>query len=184
MLEKLKIFDQLEYDVIIETNTIYLTGEITPSSVGSVIMKMNCLMLENPKKAINLVIMSEGGDVYSMLGLIDVIHSLPVKVNTHGIGAVMSAAAIILICGTGRRTTTKHSTIMLHEGTIDNSGKATDIRSGINYLTQIEQLILELVTSHSNKNQKYWEEILKFDTYFTPEEALKIGLIDKIINEK
>ena len=84
--------------------------------------------------AINLNIASYGGDVYAMLGLIDYIQNLDIKVNTHCVGTCMSAAAVLLACGTGNRTMTKQSTVMVHEGSAVELGKSTDVMRGVDHL--------------------------------------------------
>ena len=98
------LFKQLEWGINLNSNTMYLTYEIDTDQLYAVTTRFDNFIQYNKDKDINLVISSYGGDVYAMLGTIDYFNSLPVKVNTHCLGACMSAAAVILACGTGKRT--------------------------------------------------------------------------------
>ena len=100
------LFKQLEWGINLGSNTMYLTYEIDTDQLYSVMSRFDNFVQHSKDRDINLVISSYGGDVYAMLGTIDYFNSLPVKVNTHCIGACMSAAAVILACGTGKRTMT------------------------------------------------------------------------------
>ena len=122
------LFKQLEWGINLGSNTMYLTYEIDTDQLYSVMTRFdNFIQYTKGKKDVNLVISSYGGDVYAMLGTIDYFNSLPVKVNTRCIGACMSAAAVILACGTGKRTMTQNSTVMVHEGSAFEVGKTSDV---------------------------------------------------------
>ena len=77
---------EIEWGVNSDTNTTWVNHEFEIDSVYSVQVKLDYLQRVNPQQDINLNITSYGGDVYAMLGLVDVIRGLPVKVNTHCVG--------------------------------------------------------------------------------------------------
>ena len=134
----------------------------------------------NEGQDINLVLSSYGGDVYSMLGIIDYFKTLPVKVNTHCFGACMSAAAVILSCGTGKRTMTANSTVMVHEGSAFEAGKTSDVLKGADHLKKLLENINRILGEVTNKSQEFWEGVSKQDTYLTAQECLDYGIIDEI----
>ena len=125
-------------------------------------------------------ITSYGGDVYAMLGLVDFMRSLPVKVNTHCIGTCMSAASVLLACGTGTRTMSKNSTVMVHEGSAFEAGKTTDVMKGVDHLKDLQKNINKILGEVSNKDAAFWEKIQRNDTYLTAPMCLDYGIIDKI----
>ena len=174
------LFKSLEWGVNINTNTMYLTYDIDVDQLYSVMTRFDQLSRYNKNKDINLIISSYGGDVYAMLGTIDYFKSLPVKVNTHCIGACMSAAAVILACGTGKRTMTENSTVMVHEGSAFEVGKTSDVIKGADHLKKLQKNINRILGNVTKKPQEFWDEICKQDTYLTSEEALNFGIIDKI----
>ena len=93
---------EMEWGVNSSTNTTYMNYEFDIDSLYSTIVRCDYLLRTNVDKDINLNIASYGGDVYAMLGLVDYIRGLPVKVNTHCVGTCMSAASVVLASGTGR----------------------------------------------------------------------------------
>ena len=174
------LFKQLEWGINLNSNTMYLTYEIDTDQLYAVITRFDNFIQYNKDKDINLVISSYGGDVYAMLGTIDYFNTLPVKVNTHCLGACMSAAAVILACGTGKRTMTKNSTVMVHEGSAFEAGKTTDVLKGADHLKKLQSNINRILGEVTNKDQEFWEEVSKQDTYLTSEQCLEYGIVDEI----
>ena len=171
---------EIEWGVNSSTNTTWVNHEFEIDSVYSGQVKLDYLQRVNPEKDINVNITSYGGDVYAMLGLVDVIRALPVKVNTHCVGTCMSAAAVLLACGTGTRTMTKNATVMVHEGSAFEAGKTTDVMKGVDHLKSLQKDINKIMAEVSNKDERFWELTQRNDTYLNAEQCLEYGLIDKI----
>ena len=174
------LFKQLEWGINLGSNTMYLTYEIDTDQLYAVMTRFDNFIKYNKDKDINLVLSSYGGDVYAMLGTIDYFKTLPVKVNTHCVGACMSAAAVILACGTGKRTMTKNSTVMVHEGSAFEVGKTSDVLKGADHLKKLQTNINRILGEVTNKSQEFWEGVSKQDTYLTADECLEYGIIDEI----
>ena len=174
------LFKNLEWGININSNTMYLTYEIDQDQLYAVMTRFDNFIKYNKDKDINLVLSSYGGDVYAMLGTIDYFKTLPVKVNTHCIGACMSAAAVILACGTGNRTMSRNSTVMVHEGSAFEVGKTSDVLKGADHLKKLQTNINRILGEVTNKSQEFWEGVSKQDTYLTADECLEYGIIDEI----
>ena len=175
------LFKNLEWGINTKSNTMYLTYEIEQDSLYAVMTRFDNFIQHNEGQDINLVLSCYGGDVYSMLGIIDYFKTLPVKVNTHCYGACMSAAAVILSCGTGKRSMTQNSTVMVHEGSAFEAGKTTDVLKGADHLKKLQSNINRILGEVTGKDQEFWEEVSRQDTYLTAEECLDYGIIDEII---
>jgi len=171
---------EIEWGVNSDTNTTWMNHEFEIDSVYSVQVKLDYLVRSNPTKDINMNITSYGGDVYAMLGLVDYIRGLPVKVNTHCIGTCMSAASVLLACGTGVRSMSENSTVMVHEGSAFEVGKTTDVMKGVDHLKDLQKNINNILGKVSNKNASFWEKIQRNDTYLTAPMCLDYGIINKI----
>jgi len=174
------LFKNLEWGININSNTMYLTYEIDQDQLYAVMTRFDNFIKYNKDKDINLVLSSYGGDVYAMLGTIDYFKTLPVKVNTHCVGACMSAAAVILACGTGKRTMSRNSTVMVHEGSAFEVGKTSDVLKGADHLKKLQTNINRILGEVTNKSQEFWEGVSKQDTYLTADECLEYGIIDEI----
>ena len=170
-------------------SVIFLNGDINENTLIDTIIKIRAILnyrntdaySGEPTDPINLIINSNGGDVYELLGLIDYINSIQVKINTICRGKAASSAAILLACGTGTRTASKHSTIMLHDSSADFGGKVPDIASGIDYIRKLELDINLLLEAKTNKDANWWKTNTRTDLYLTAAQALELGLIDSII---
>ena len=79
-----------------------------------------------------IVINSAGGNVVDMFAIIDAIASSSCPIATIGTGIVASAATGILVSGTpGNRYLTPHCSVMLHEMSMGDYGKLTDLQAAM-----------------------------------------------------
>lgn len=179
---------QMDYGIDVESSTIYLYGDILDGTLYDFVLKVRAIMHMRPEQnkedAINIVINSDGGDVYEALGMIDFMQSLNVKVNTICRGRAMSAAALLLCAGTGKRAASKNSTIMFHEMSSGIYGKSSDMKANVQHMEKLEEILVEIMSQNSNKDKKFWKETTLKDYYISPEDALGLGVIDSIIQPK
>ena len=179
---------QIDYGFDVKTSTILLFGDIADGTLYDLILRIRAIMHmrpeENKNDPINLVINSDGGDVYEALGMIDYIQSLDVKVNTICRGRAMSAAALLLCSETGVRAASKHSTIMFHELSTGLYGKSSDMKANARHMEKLEDILLTIMTENSNKDKKFWSDATIKDYYLSPEDAVNHGVIDKVISSK
>ena len=115
-----------------------------------------------------------------MLGIIDYMKLSDVQVNARCYGAAMSAAAVILACGTGLRSMSENATVMIHEGSIFEEGKVSDILKSSDHLKELHETINKILSEVTNKDKEYWAEKTKTDLYLTAQQCLEHGIIDKI----
>jgi len=179
---------QMDYGIDVEASSVLLFGEIMDGSLYDIITRIRAILHmrtdEHKNDPINLIINSDGGSVYEALGIIDYIQSLDVKVNTICRGRAMSAAALILCAGTGVRAASQYSTIMFHEISSDIYGKSSDMKANVQHMEKLEEILLEILKSNSNKEKDYWKNVTIKDYYITPKDALDMGVIDAIIPPK
>ena len=179
---------QMDYGIDVETSSVLLFGEIVDGSLYDIITRIRAILHmrkdEHKNDPINLIINSDGGSVYEALGIIDYIQSLDVKTNTICRGRAMSAAALILCAGTGVRAASENSTIMFHEISSDIYGKSSDMKANVQHMEKLEEILLGILKSNSNKDKDYWKNVTIKDYYITPKDALDMGVIDFIISPK
>ena len=179
---------QIDYGFDVESSTIYMFGDIADGTLYDFMLRVRAIlhMREEDKKndPINVVINSDGGDVYEALGMIDYIQSLNVKVNTICRGRAMSAAALLLCSGTGVRAASKNSTIMFHEISSGIYGKSSDMKANVQHTEKLEEILIDIICSNSNKDSSFWKDKILKDYYLSPEEALELGVVDSIIEPK
>jgi len=179
---------QMDYGLDVESSTIYLFGDIADGTLYDFTLKIKAIIHmrgeEKKNEPINVVINSDGGDVYEALGMIDYIQALNVKVNTICRGRAMSAAALLLCSGTGVRAASKNSTIMFHEISSGIYGKSSDMKANVQHTEKLEEILINIITMNSKKDSVFWKDKILKDYYLSPEEALELGVIDNIIQPK
>jgi ATP-dependent Clp protease protease subunit len=179
---------QMDYGIDVDASSVLLFGEIMDGSLYDIITRIRAIIHmrkeEHRNDPLNLIINSDGGSVYEALGIIDYIQSLDVKVNTICRGRAMSAAALILCAGTGLRAASQYSTIMFHEISSDIYGKSSDMKANVQHMEKLEEILLEILKTNSNKEKDYWKNVTIKDYYITPKEAMDLGVIDAIIPPK
>lgn len=176
-----------EFDYGIDTidNVIIIQDEIQPGLIFDIISKIRLIKKINGSvHTINILLNSPGGDVIETLGLIDYMKSQEeqnIKFNIIVRGAAMSAAALLLTCGTGVRAASKHSKIMVHQLSTIAVGKLSDVKSNAKFSEELEHECNQLMADNSNMDKSYWENISSSDYFMSAEKALELGIIDKII---
>jgi ATP-dependent Clp protease protease subunit len=161
---------------------VYLIGDITEEKSLEFIKEMFKLEMENPLKDIVIIIDSYGGWVDAMWSMQDTMRLLRCKIHTLCVGKAMSCGQLILVGGDkGCRYATPNSRIMMHEITDCTMGTVTDIKNYTQELYRMDKQFREFLIKRTKVKKAQLNEMLKKDYYMTPEEALELGFIDKIV---
>ena len=84
---------------------------------------------------IPIFIDSFGGEIYSLLAMLDIISTATKPVATIALGKAMSCGSILLACGTPKfRFVGPHSTVMIHDAATFSFGKIEDLKAEIESL--------------------------------------------------
>lgn len=180
------VSQQLSTQLDLRDSVVYLNDDITENTLVDLMIRVRAILNsrtnDNRNEPINLIINSNGGDVYEMLGIIDYIESLSVPVNTICRGRAFSAAAVILACGTGTRMASKRSCVMFHEAISFADGiKVSDMTAYLNNLKSLENDVCDMLASKSNKNADWWRQQQKTDLFLSANQLKEYGIIDVII---
>jgi ATP-dependent Clp protease, protease subunit len=133
---------------------------------------------------IELHMSSYGGDVYSMIRLVDEIESAPVQIKFVGGGQIMSAATwIMAVCD--HRTVHKNAVIMIHNGTKSESeDRHNDHLISAEDYKRLMDRMRSIYADNSRMPKEFWDAVCQRDLYLSPEEALSLGLIDEVIQPR
>ena len=131
---------------------------------------------------IKIYIDSYGGAVYQCFGLLGVMEKSETPIHTIVTGAAMSCGFMILISG-HERFGYPHSTPLYHQVSSGFYGKIKDIEEHLEESKRLQKKIEDLTLARTNISKKKLAEILKnkIDWYMSAEEALSLGVIDKIL---
>ena len=176
-------FREFDYGIDLTDNVIVICDEIQMGLLPEFIAKVRLLKkVNNDLTSVNILLNSGGGDVVETLGMIDYIRgNKDIKFNIICRGIAMSAAALLLAAGTGVRAASKHSKIMVHQLSTFAAGKLSDVKSNAKFADKLEEECNTMMAEFTKKPKDWWESNQQSDLFLTAEDALNLGIIDKII---
>ena len=173
------------YSRLLKERIIFLTGPIDDNTASLICAQLLFLESENPKKEISFYINSPGGIVWSGLAIYDTMQYISSEIMTICIGQAASAGSLLLTAGSkDMRFSLPNSRIMVHQPSGGYQGQVTDIEIHTNEIKKTKKRLNEIYSKHTGKKIDEIEKIMERDKYFSPEEAIKFGLIDKIVESR
>ena len=173
------------YSRLLKERIIFLTGPIDDNIASLVCAQLLFLESENPKKEISFYINSPGGIVWSGLAMYDTMQYISSKIMTICVGQAASAGSLLLAAGEkGMRFSLPNSRIMVHQPSGGYQGQVTDIEIQKNEIIKTKKKLNKIYSYHTGKDLKEVVVIMERDKYFSAEEAVKFGLIDKIVENR
>lgn len=93
--------------------------------------------------------------------------------------------AILLAGGTkGKREAFPSARIMIHQPLGGARGQASDIEIQAREILKLKSELNGILAKHTGKSLKVIEKAVDRDNFMSAEEALKFGIIDKILERK
>jgi len=187
VIEKTKNGERV-YDIysrLLEDRIIFLGDPIESHFVNTVIAQILFLEKQDPSKDITMYINCPGGEVYSGLALYDTMQYVKCDISTVCVGLAASMGAVLLSGGTkGKRFALPNSKIMIHQPLISGggiSGQATDIQIEAEEMLKVKKILTEIIAKTSGQTYDKALADMERNNRMASEEALKYGIIDKII---
>jgi ATP-dependent Clp protease, protease subunit len=171
------------YSRLLMDRIIFLGSEINDDVANIVIAQLLFLEADAPEKDIQLYINSPGGDVSAGLAIYDTMQHLSSPVNTICMGMAASMGCFLLATGRkGKRNALPHARIMMHQpsgGT--GRGTASDIEIAAKEIIYMRAKMFELLAKHSGQPLERIEREFDRDRYMSAEEAVRYGIIDRVV---
>ena len=173
------------YSRLLKERVIFITGPIEDHMANLVVAQLLFLEAENPEKDINIYINSPGGSVTSGMSIYDTMSYIKPDISTLCIGQASSMGAILLTGGTkGKRFALPNSRIMIHQPLGGFQGQATDIEIHAQEILKIRTKLNEILSQHSGKDIDKVSQDTERDNFMSGDEAVKYGLIDKVMDKR
>jgi ATP-dependent Clp protease, protease subunit len=171
------------YSRLLKDRIIFLGTEIDDTVANLVIAQLLFLESQDKTKDIKIYINSPGGSVTAGLAIYDAMQYVKPDVSTICVGLAASMGAVLLAGGAkGKRFSLPNSEIMIHQVLGGFSGQATDIKIHAERILKIKDRLNDILAKHSGQKKAKVEEDTERDNFMDPPEALKYGLIDKVIS--
>jgi len=173
------------YSRLLKDRIIFVSGQIVPEMANTVIAQLLFLEKEDPKANIQMFINSQGGVVTAGLAIYDTMKYIKCDISTIAVGLAASFGTILLAGGTkGKRFALPNSTIHIHQPLGGVEGQASDIAIEAEEILKTKKQLFNLLAEFTGQKYETIEHDADRDKYFTPVEAKKYGLIDKVISIK
>ena len=164
---------------------VVLHGDVNEQSISLVVAQLLHLASQN-NKPIHLIISTYGGSVDEMFTLYDTIKFLPCPVHTVALGKVMSAGVLLLASGEkGKRMIGKSARIMIHPVSGGVAGNVFEVIADTAEHKRLQEQMVSAIAKETGNTKIKIEKIMKsgHDVYLLPEEAIKLGIVDRIIGD-
>lgn len=172
------------YDIfsrLLKNRIVLLSGEIDDNLSNSIVAQLLYLDSINHDD-ISLYINSPGGSVTAGMAIYDTMNFVKSNVSTICIGMAASMAAFLLSSGeNGKRYILPNAEVMIHQPLGGAQGQATEIKIAAERILKLRDKLNKYLSENTGKDLKAVEKDTDRDNFMSAEEALKYGIIDKVL---
>lgn len=160
---------------------VMVTGEVTDELAESVVAQLLYLESVDKDKPINMFVMGPGGVVTAGFAIISTMNTIKCPVYTTIIGQVASMSSVIAASGEkGHRKIYPLSRVMLHQVSGGYRGNVQDARVNYKEMERINDLAMEHLAKCCGKDLETLKADCERDAWFSSEEIVTYGMVDKI----
>jgi ATP-dependent Clp protease protease subunit len=184
MLKQVNLDPNIKYDALITQPTIIRVTDFNEKAYGEFLTAFQ-QCIDSRQTVIPINIDSYGGQVYSLLGMLELIKSSPVPVATYVSSKAMSCGAVLFSAGTnGYRFIAPTAHVLIHQVSGGSVGKVEDVEVSTAQMTSLNKQLMGILSKNCGHDAGYFSrELLKngnADLYYSPALAVKHGLANVI----
>lgn len=173
------------YSRLLRDRIIMLGSAIDDNVANSIVAQLLFLEAEDPGKDISLYINSPGGSITAGMAIFDTMQFIKSDVSTICTGMAASMGALLLVAGEeGKRYALPNSEVMIHQPLGGTQGQATDIAIHAKRIVEMREKINEILAERTGQPLEVIQRDTDRDHFMTSDEAVKYGLIDKVLTRK
>ena len=170
------------YQRLLKERIVFLGTQVDDQSANLLCAQLLLLAAEDSERDINIYINSPGGSVTAGLAIYDTMQYVPCDVSTVCMGLAASMGQFLLCAGTpGKRYALPHSRILMHQPSGSMQGQAADIAIQAEQIIYLKRMMAERISHHTGQPLERIEADSDRDRWFTAQEALDYGFIDRVI---
>ncbi|MCI5212209.1 MAG: ATP-dependent Clp endopeptidase proteolytic subunit ClpP [Candidatus Electrothrix sp. ATG2] len=170
------------YSRLLRERIVFLGTPVSDDVASVIVAQLLFLEADDPEKDITFYINSPGGVVTAGMAIYDTMQYINCDVATLCMGQAASMGAFLLAAGAeGKRFSLPNSRIMIHQPLGGFQGQATDIDIHAKEILRMRSDLNTLLSKHTGKSIKKIEQDTERDNFMGAEEAVKYGLIDKVL---
>ncbi len=175
-----------EYDLfsrLLNDRIIFLGSAVDDTIANLVVAQLLHLESQDPDKDISIYINSPGGSISAGMAVYDTMQFIKPDVSTICCGIAMSMGSLLLTAGAkGKRMSLPNSRILIHQPSAGYEGQSSDIEIHMNEILKTRAKIDELYAHHTGRTIEQVHADMERDRFFTAEQALEYGMIDRVLS--
>lgn len=172
------------YSRLLKDRIVILSGEIDDTMANSIVAQLLYLDGINHDD-ISIYINSPGGSITAGMAIYDTMNFINSKVSTICIGMAASMAAFLLSSGEkGQRYCLENAEVMIHQPLGGAQGQATEIKIAAERILKLKKKLNMILANNTGKSLRKIEKDTERDHFLESSEALKYGIIDKILKKR
>jgi ATP-dependent Clp protease protease subunit len=170
------------YSRLLRERIVFLGTPVNDDVASLIVAQLLFLEADDPEKDITFYINSPGGVVTAGMAIYDTMQYINCDVATLCMGQAASMGAFLLAAGAeGKRFALPNSRIMIHQPLGGFQGQATDIDIHAKEILRMRSDLNRLLAKHTGNPVKKIEKDTERDHFMSAQEAVKYGLIDKVL---
>jgi len=176
------------YDIfsrLLNDRIVMLSEEVNSTTASLIVAQLLYLEAQDPDKDIQFYINSPGGSVTDGMAIYDTMQYIKCDVSTICVGMAASMGAFLLAAGTkGKRLALPNAEIMIHQPSGGTKGQASDIKIQAEWMLRTREKLNRILAENTGKSIEQIAIDTERDNFMPAEEAMKYGLIDKVIYKR
>lgn len=176
------------YDIfsrLLKDRIVFLGEEVNETTASLVVAQLLFLESEDSDKDISFYINSPGGSITAGMAIYDTMQYIKPDVSTICIGMAASMGAFLLSSGAkGKRFALPNAEIMIHQPLGGMQGQAEDLRIHAERIIKTREKLNRILSDNTGQEFATIERDTDRDNFLDADDALKYGLIDKVIKTR
>ena len=171
---------------LLKSRTVIISQQVNSELSAKVLNQLVLLEQEDPKQGITVFINSPGGEIFSGFAIFDMLKFIECPITTVVTGFAASMGSVLsLAADEGRRFAMPQAKIMIHQPMLMGyQGRAADCESQEKEILKTRHHLINLYSEQTGKDYEEIKQAIDRDNWFTSEEAMEFGLLDRIVKNR
>ena len=171
---------------LLKSRTVDISQQVDAELPAKVLSQLVLLEQEGHEEPVTVFINSPGGEIFSGFAIFDMLNFIACPVTTIVTGFAASMGSILsMAADKGRRFAMPQAKIMIHQPLLMGyQGRASECEIQAREILKTRDHLVKLYSEQTGKSREEIKKALDRDNWFTAEEALEYGLLDKVVHSR
>ena len=171
---------------LLKSRTVVISQQVDAELTAKVLSQLVLLEQDGQEEPVTVFINSPGGEIFSGFAIFDMLNFIACPVTTIVTGFAASMGSILsMAADKGRRFAMPQAKIMIHQPLLMGyQGRASECEIQAREILKTRDHLVKLYSEQTGKSREEIKKALDRDNWFTAEEALEYGLLDKVVHSR